>query len=146
MTPVTIDPKAAAGAAGAAIAGILWTLLAVFVDAIRDLDKDTLAGLVGGTATVLSLALAYIVPNRASITPERLLEELPPEVLADLFAKLERHLEEAAAVEGPPATTFASVEREGTPTDHTIPQAGGTVEGPGEDAPPEVPGAERGIT
>lgn len=61
-----IDPKAAAGTAGAAAATLLWVLLAAFVPAIGDMATETLATVTGATATLFGFALAYLVPNAAS--------------------------------------------------------------------------------
>ena len=66
-----IDPKAAAGTMGGALALLVWTILAAFVDAVHDLSPETLVTLTGATATVLTGLLAYFTPNLASKLLER---------------------------------------------------------------------------
>lgn len=63
----TIDPKAAAGALGAALGGLLWFLLAQFdVGGIGDWTTDAIATATGFTVTILAFVLAYLVPNASS--------------------------------------------------------------------------------
>ena len=61
-----IDSKVSASAAGGAIATIVWTLLAVFVDKIGTLAPETLASLTGASAIVVGFVLGYFTPNAAS--------------------------------------------------------------------------------
>ena len=64
-----IDSKVSASAAGGAIATIIWTLLAVFVDQIGTLAPETLASLTGASTILLGFVLGYLVPNAASPAP-----------------------------------------------------------------------------
>lgn len=61
-----IDSKVAGGSLGVTLAGVIWTLLAAFIDQVRDLDPEVLAGLVGSTGLILQLLIGYWVPNAAS--------------------------------------------------------------------------------
>lgn len=61
-----IDSKVSASAAGGAIATIVWTLLAVFVDQIGTLAPETLASLTGASTILLGFVLGYLTPNAAS--------------------------------------------------------------------------------
>ncbi|WP_217913255.1 hypothetical protein [Miltoncostaea marina] len=76
-----IDAKVAAGTLGAAIATLVWTLLAVFVDQIREMPPESLAVCSTASATILGAVLGYLVPNEASPVPgdgvnlERAIEE-----------------------------------------------------------------------
>lgn len=64
-----IDSKAAAGTIGAAVAVLVWTLLAAFVDAVKEMDPQALATASTATATILAAVLAYLTPNEASPLP-----------------------------------------------------------------------------
>lgn len=61
-----IDPKAAAGVLGSALATLIWILLATFVDAIERMDAGELTAVTGATAVILTGVLAYSIPNLAS--------------------------------------------------------------------------------
>lgn len=62
-----IDPKAAAGALGAAIGGLFWFLMAQFdVGGVGDWTTEALATATGFTTTILAFVLAYLIPNEAS--------------------------------------------------------------------------------
>lgn len=65
----TIDSKVAGGSVGVALAGVVWTLLAAFVDRIGALEPEVLAGLVGSTGLVLQFVIGYLLPNAASPVP-----------------------------------------------------------------------------
>lgn len=78
-----IDPKAAAGTVGGALALLVWTLLASFVEAIRDMPPETLATCVAATATIATAFLAYVTPNLASRLRERLGEVALEAVVSD---------------------------------------------------------------
>lgn len=77
-----IDPKAAAGTVGGALALLVWTLLASFVEAIRDMPAETLATCVAATATIATAVLAYLTPNLASMLRKRLGEQVLEAVAA----------------------------------------------------------------
>jgi hypothetical protein len=64
-----IDPKMLAGSLAAAAAGLLWFLLAAFVDAVGAWPAEDLQTVVAATATLLAGVLAYFVPNAASPVP-----------------------------------------------------------------------------
>lgn len=61
-----IDPKAAGGAFGAAVATLVWTLLAVFNPDVQAMSAEALASVTGATATIVAALVAYFVPNSGS--------------------------------------------------------------------------------
>lgn len=65
-----IDSKVGASTLGAAAATLIWTLLAAFIPEVSErLDGETLAVVVGATATIVAAVLGYLVPNEASPVP-----------------------------------------------------------------------------
>jgi hypothetical protein len=64
---MSIDPKAAAGTLGAAIAGLGWFLLAKFdVGGIGDWSTEDIVTATGFSTVILTFVLAYLIPNEAS--------------------------------------------------------------------------------
>jgi hypothetical protein len=62
-----ISPKVTVAALGAALSALVWILLAAFVEPIKsNMDQAAMTAVTGGTATVLSFLLGYVVrdPNR----------------------------------------------------------------------------------
>lgn len=143
----SIDPKAAAAAVGAALAGILWTLLAIFVGRIGELPAETITGLTGSTALVFTIALAYMVPNLASRIAKA--AEEGRDLVAVLGAQGVYRVQPPAAVEleaPAPPLALAAIPEDYLPpepiegvedvaerpapamTDHTIPEAADEAE------------------
>lgn len=71
-----IDPKAAAGTVGGALALLVWSLLAAFVDAVAAMNPETLVLVTGATATVFTAVLAYCVPNLGSKVTEAIVKSM----------------------------------------------------------------------
>ncbi len=70
MQPVNlsgISVKGTAGVLGGAVASLVWTLLAAFVPAVKDLEPSVITGLTGATALVVGTILFYVVPESAAI-------------------------------------------------------------------------------